>query len=55
MKHYFCMDIESGEEFLVSANSQGEAVLLVLEFFEKPVVLDVYTDDQAEQSGLDEY
>lgn len=55
MNHYYCIDIETGEEFLVGANKQCEAILIALNYFEKPVVLDRYSEEQAEHSGLDEY
>lgn len=65
MKHYYFIENESGEEFIVGANSLNEAweiardVAHSIEEYEE-IQSDLsfeyeMTDEEAENSGLDEY
>ena len=65
MKHYYFIENESGEEFIVGANSLNEAweiardVAQSIEDYEQ-IRSDLsfeyeMTDEEAENSGLDEY
>lgn len=66
MKHYYFIENESGEEFLVGADTEAEAweiAMSVAEAIQKNEELqDIdlsfeyeMDDDEAEASGLDEY
>ena len=65
MKHYYFIENESGEEFLVGASNYFEAEQIALEIADDiaihyaihPDLSFEYemTDEEAENSGLDEY
>lgn len=66
MKHYYFIENESGEEFLVGAYSEAEAWEVAMSVAESIQVneelqdIDLsfeyeMDDDEAEESGLDEY
>ena len=65
MKHYYFIENETGEEFLVGADTLEEACIIAEDigdeigesYGERPDVEFLYemTDEEAEASGLDEY
>lgn len=65
MKHYYFIENESGEEFIIGANNYFEAEHAALEIADeiainyavRPDLSFEYemTDEEAEASGLDEY
>lgn len=54
-RHYFFIDMETGEEFIVGAYNIEEAGDIALEYFFEPVYQYEMTEFEAEASGLDEY
>lgn len=55
MFHYLFEDYETGEEFLVGADSPEEAIKIAEENFSDPELQYEVSDYEAEISGLDEY
>ena len=55
MKHYFFVDDESGEEFLVGAADKKEAFDIARVYFGEPRFVCRVSEFEAENSGLDEY
>ena len=55
MKHYLFTDKESGEEFIVGADTLVSAMETALSVFPMAVFVCTLTDFEAEISGLDEY
>ena len=55
MKHYLFTDQVTGEDFIVGAYDVHEAFDEALELFDDPLFICELTDDEAENSGLDEY
>lgn len=55
MKHYLFNDLESGEDFIVGADTIIEAFGIANDYFEEPKYICELTDFEAELSGLDEY
>jgi hypothetical protein len=55
MKHYLFEDLETGEEFIVGADSLDEAKEIAKEYFERPKYCYRMSEFEAEASGLDEY
>lgn len=55
MRHFLFVDWESGEEFIVGADTLNEAQGIAKDYFEAPRFRCELTDDEAEMSGLDEY
>ena len=56
MKHYLFEDLESGEEFIVGADSFAEAKTIAVENFGSEVEYQCQLSEcEAEASGLDEY
>lgn len=55
MKHYLFEDHATGEEFIVGANSERDAMITANEYFEDPEYLFEMSEFEAESSGLDEY
>lgn len=65
MKHFYFIEDETGEEFLVGANNYAEASIIAAdvadsianEYSIHPILSFQYemTDEEAEESGLDEY
>ena len=56
MKHYLFEDLESGEEFIVGANSFAEAEAIAINNFGPDVEYQYQMSEyEAEASGLDEY
>lgn len=55
MKHYLFLDHESGEEFIVGANDEHDAMTTANELFDDPEYLFEMSDFEAEASGFDEY
>lgn len=54
-RHYFFIDMETGEEFIVGAHDIKEAEVIARDYFDRPVYQYEMTDFEAEMSGLDEY
>ena len=55
MNHYLFEDLETGEEFIVGADSLDEAKKIAEEYFECPKYRYRMSEFEAEASGLDEY
>lgn len=55
MNHYLFVDHTTGEEFLVGANSERDAMTIANEYFDDAEYLNDMTEFEAEASGLDEY
>lgn len=55
MKHYLFTDEKTGEDFIVGANDIDKAYGEALNWFVNPIYICELTDDEAENSGLDEY
>ena len=55
MKHFLFEDYDTGEEFIVGANTLDEADDIANNYFDWPIIRCELTDMEAEMSGLDEY
>jgi hypothetical protein len=55
MRHWLFNDEETGEDFIVGADTVEEAMDIALEYFAEPVGYGEIDEITAEQSGLDEY
>lgn len=55
MRHFVFEDYDSGEEFIVGADNLGEAIEEAKTYFADPSYICEYTEEEAENSGLDEY
>lgn len=55
MRHFVFEDYDSGEEFIVSADTKAEAFDIAREIFADPSYICEFTEEEAENSGLDEY
>ena len=55
MRHFVFEDYDTGEEFIVGANSLDEAWEEAKMYFADPSYICEFTDAEAEASGLDEY
>lgn len=55
MRHFLFMDNETGESFIVGADTLKEAKEIARDYFDAPRFSCELTDDEAEMSGLDEY
>lgn len=55
MRHFLFEDYDSGEQFIVGANSLYEATEEAKFYFADPSYICEYTEEEAEASGLDEY
>ena len=55
IKHYLFEDLETGEEFIVGANTVSEAMATAKEYFAEPLYHYQISEFEAEASGLDEY
>lgn len=55
MRHHLFEDNDSGEWFIVCANSYTEAYAIAKENFNEPGYLCNLSEFEAENSGLDEY
>lgn len=55
MKHYLFEDLESGEEFIVSACDLVKAKEIAADNFDRPKFQYRMSEFEAEVSGLDEY
>lgn len=55
MRHFLFEDYDTGEQFIVGADSYEEALDCALEFFADPSYICELDDYEAEASGLDEY
>lgn len=55
MKHYLFEDLETGEEFIVGADTLDEAKDIAKDNFERPKFQYRMSEFEAEISGLDEY
>lgn len=56
MKHFLCFEEERGENFIVGANTDEQAIEIAKYYFDGTIV--VYgeiSEEEAENSGLDEY
>lgn len=55
-KTYWFLDDESGEDFLVEANTKSEATKIAKVYFMKPILIESdLTYEQAEYLGFDTY
>ena len=55
MRHYLFCDLATGEEFIVGAEDERDAMTIANEIFADPEYLYEMTEFEAEMSGLDEY
>ena len=55
MNHYLFIDDQNGEEFLVGAADKDEAIDIACSYFEDFHLVGRMTEEEAENSGLDEY
>jgi hypothetical protein len=55
MRHFLFEDYDSGENFIVGANTKKEAINEALTYFGDPSYICELTEEEAEASGLDEY
>ena len=55
MKHYLFEDLETGEEFIVGADTMDEAKDIAFDNFGATKYLCRLSEAEAEASGLDEY
>ena len=55
MKHFLFTDHIIGEDFIVGAEDEHEAMTIANENFDEPEYLYELTEEEAEASGLDEY
>lgn len=56
MKHFLCFEEESGEDFIVGAATEEEAIDIAHGYFEGTIVVcREISEEEAENSGLDEY
>lgn len=55
MRHFLFEDYDSGEEFIVGADSLDEAMEEAKIYFADPSYICELTEEEAEASGLDEY
>ena len=55
MKNFLMTDRETGEDFIVMAETKEEAMAIAEKYFEEPHIDDEITDFEAEMLGLDTY
>lgn len=55
MKNFLMWDEESGEEFIVEATTEDEALTKAREYFDEPYINDEISDFEAEMLGYDTY
>ena len=55
MKHYLFEDLQNGEFFLVGEKDKDAAFALACSYFEECQLLREVSEEEAENSGLDEY
>ena len=55
MRHFLFEDDDIGGLFIVGANTPEEAIVEAKIYFADPSHVCEYTDEEAENSGLDEY
>lgn len=55
MRHFLFEDYDTGEEFIVGADTFEEALEDAKTYFADPSYICEYTEEEAEMSGLDEY
>ena len=55
MRHFVFEDCDTGEEFIVGAETKRVAMEIALMYFADPSYICEYTEEEAEASGLDEY
>lgn len=55
MRHFVFTDYDTGEDFIVGANSLEEAIEEAKTYFADPSYICEFTEEEAEMSGLDEY
>ena len=56
MKHFLCYEVENGEDFIVYAKDEEEAIEIAHEYFDVAIVVcGEISEEEAESSGLDEY
>lgn len=56
MKHFLCYEKENGEDFIVYAKDEEEAIEIAREYFDGTVIVcREISEEEAESSGLDEY
>ncbi len=55
MRHFLFEDYYTGEDFIVGADTPEEAMEEAKMYFADPSYVCEYTEEEAENSGLDEY
>lgn len=55
MKEYLFYDEVTGEEFFVETDMKAKAILTARAYFQKPILLDILTEWEAEILGYDTY
>ena len=55
MKHYLFEDLQNGENFIVGADNVDEAFEIACSYFEELCLIREISEEEAENSGLDEY
>lgn len=55
MKNYLFYDKVTGEEFLVNIDTKEKAIITARAYFQKPILIDVVTNFEAEMMGIDTY
>ena len=55
MKNYLFYDDISGEQFIVEAETQEDAIAIACQYYDDPQLDDVITDIEAEMLGYDTY
>ena len=55
MKNFYFVDNETGEDFIVVADTQHDAIHIASAYFEKPQFLREIDDTEAEWLGVDTY
>lgn len=55
MKNFYFVDNETGEDFIVEANTLRDAIHIASTYFEEPQFLREISDYEAEMIGVDTY
>lgn len=55
IRDYLFEDMKTGREFFVETDSKEEAIKFAKEFFEKPILRDIFNPEEADILGYDTY
>lgn len=55
MKNFYFVDNETGEDFIVEADTKHDAIHIAHVYFEEPQLLREISDYEAEMIGVDTY